>query len=873
MKSFLSICVILVLSLAAINLLAADGQLPPRPRPPMLSPEEALKTFELPPGYRLEVVLSEPVIKEPVITVFDGNGRMFVAEMRGYMQEIDGQNQLDPVSRVSMHEDTNRDGQYDKHTVFIDKLVLPRMLLPLDGSLLVVETDSGDINQYWDTDGDGVADKKKLFYRGEERRANLEHQPSGLIWSMDNWMYTTYNAWRIRWTPNGIVREPTASNGGQWGLAQDNYGKPWFVNAGGERGPLNFQVPIVYGAFNSPGQFAPNYTEVYPLVPIPDVQGGKIRFRPVELTLNHFTATCGAEIVRADQLPDDMQGDLLFAEPVGRLIRRSKVDVRDGLTYLRNTNPDSEFIRSSDPNFRPVNIANAPDGSVYITDMYRGIIQEGNWVRPGSYLRTIVEQYQFDKNIGHGRIWRLTYDGNRSNASPRMLDQSPSQLVQYLDHPNGWWRDTAQKLIILRQDKTVVPELKRTANSSRNELARIQAIWTLEGLGALDAEFLRERLKDNHPQVRAAAIRASETLFKQGDDSLALDLKLASLDSDSVVVIQALLTMAYLKFEQANAIIENTVAGSRSSGVAEIARQILKGGDDGPPPVRFSAAERKRLARGAAIYKELCFACHGDDGKGTLIEGTNKTMAPSLAASKTVNGHPDGLINVLLYGLSGPIDGKSYDALMVPMGANEDEWIAAITSYVRNSFGNHGGFVGTKEVARARQKTTGRLEPWTIDELRATLPQPLANKKEWKLSASHNADKVGAAIDGNAKSRFDTGATQVPGMWFQIELPEAAEVAQITLDANGSDGDYPRRYEVLVSDDGTNWSPAIAKGRGDGPVTEITFDPVRTRFIRINQTGKVDGLFWSIHELGLFEPGRAIDYAKQKVKPVAESFE
>ncbi|HAV62790.1 MAG TPA: hypothetical protein DCY13_10530, partial [Verrucomicrobiales bacterium] len=790
-----------------------------------------------------------------------------------YMQDIDGQNQKNPVSRVSRHEDTNGDGTYDRHTVFIDGLVLPRMILPLDDSLIVAETDTGDFNRYWDTDGDGVADRKELFYRGEERRANLEHQPSGLIWAMDNWMYTTYNAWRIRWTPDGIVREPTAPNGGQWGLAQDNYGKPWYVNAGGERGPLNFQVPIVYGAFNAPDQFAPGYREVFPLVPIPDVQGGHNRYRPDALTLNHFTATCGEEIVRGDQLPAEMQGDLLFAEPVGRLIRRSNVEVRDGLTYLSNAHPGSEFIRSRDPNFRPVNMANAPDGTIYIADMYRGIIQEGAWVRPGSYLRTIVQQYSLDQNFGRGRIWRLAHDSTRRVDPPQMLDEAPARLVRHLEHPNGWWRDTAQKLLILRQDQSVVPALRKLAATSQSELARIHALWTLEGLNAVDAGFLRERLRDPHPQVRAAVIRVSESLFKQGEDGLQLDLKLAALDNRPEVVIQALLTMKHLKFDQAQAVIENTAASSGSAGVKEIARQLLKGPDEGPTTVQFSATERKQLQRGAAIYKELCFACHADDGKGMSIEGTREKIAPSLAGSRTVIGHPDGLINVILHGLTGPIDGKTYEALMVPMGANEDEWVAAVASHLRNSFGNRGSLISGRDVAKVRQETTGRSVPWTIEELRASLPQPVANKKQWKLSASHNANKAGAAVDGNPSSRFDTGATQVPGMWFQIELPEPVTLSEIMLNTRGSDGDYPRGYEVRVSADGRQWSGPVAQGMGDNPVTNISFEPVAARFIRIIQTGRVEGLFWSIHELELYQPGRKVDYAGQPMPASGPAYE
>ena len=184
---------------------------------------------------------------------------MFVAELRTYMLDADGTGEKEPISRISMHESTKGDGVYDRHTVFVDKLVDCRAsITPLDGNaILTMETDTDDIYKYTDTNNDGVADKKELFFKGAGRdRQNLEHQPSGFIWGMDNWIYSTYNAFRLRWTPKGeVLKEPTAPNGGQWGLTQDDYGKVWFVDAGGERGPINFQTPIQYGAFNVDDQF------------------------------------------------------------------------------------------------------------------------------------------------------------------------------------------------------------------------------------------------------------------------------------------------------------------------------------------------------------------------------------------------------------------------------------------------------------------------------------------------------------------------------------------------------------------------------------------------------------------------------------------
>ena len=349
------------------------------PKPPVLArtPQEQAKAFILPPGYRMELVVAEPDVISPAVVRFDGNGRMYVAEFITYMRDADGNNQHQPESRITRFESTKGDGVYDKRTVFVDKLVLPRTIVPLDGnSILTNETASDDVVKYTDTNNDGVADKREHFYSGIGigRDGNLEHEQAGFNWGLDNWIYTTYNAFRIRWTPNGILKEPTGPNGGQWGVTMDDDGKMWFMDAGGERGPMNFQVPIHYGAFTLPEQYETGFEVVWPESGLSDTQGGMIRVRMPVGRLNHFTAASGADVVRAHRVPADLRGDLLVTEPVGRLIRRARIVKNEGVTQLRNVYPGSEFILSTDPLFRPINITTAPDGSLYIADMYHGII-------------------------------------------------------------------------------------------------------------------------------------------------------------------------------------------------------------------------------------------------------------------------------------------------------------------------------------------------------------------------------------------------------------------------------------------------------------------------------------------------------------------
>jgi putative heme-binding domain-containing protein len=837
------------------------------PKPPVqpLRPQEQAKRFLLPRGYRMEPVLADPVIAEPVVAVFDGNGRLYVAEMRTYMQNVDGRGQRLPRSRISRHESTKQDGVYDRHTVFIDKLVLPRFILPLDKSVLVMETDSNDIYEYWDTDGDGVADKKKLWYSGAGRRGNLEHQQSGMVWGLDNWIYTTMNAFRLRWTPRGVLKEPTAPNGGQWGLTQDNDGKMWFVDGGGERGPVNFQQPIVYGAFEVPGQFEEGFDAVWPAPGgLADMQGGMMRVRMPDGVLNHFTATCGPDVFRGDRLPADLHGDLLFAEPVGRLVRRAKVVVHDGWTQLRNAYPRSEFIRSTDQLFRPVNMVTAPDGTLFIVDMYRGIIQEATWVEPGSYLRKKVQQYGLDKLTSRGRIWRLRHDAFKPNRTwPRMHEETPAQLVRHLEHPNGWWRDTAQRLLVLRQDKSVAPALVQMARTSWNPLARVHALWTLEGLGVLEATLVRQTMKDANARLRVQAIRLAESLFKAGDKSLTDEIQARTKDADPNVVIQALMTIQLLKLPRAAQVLAATVAASNSRGVREVASQLLRPPDamSGFSFLRFTPDQRRIMERGAAIYKELCFTCHGLDGKGTPLAGAapGSTQAPPLAGSSRVVGHRDGVINILLHGLIGPVEGKTYPSLMAPMGSNNDEWIAAVASYVRNSFGNSASFITPAEVARVRAAATGRNYPWTAEALQRVLPGFLRYHPNWKLTASHNSDQAHFAVNGSSYIQWDARAPQQSGQWFQIELPKTVTLKEMQLESwegfpPGRGGGFPRSYKVQVSTDGRSFGAPLAQGKATSSKTRIALKSTPARCIRITLTASAkDAPPWSIQKFRLFE--------------------
>ncbi len=590
----------------------ADADFSKQPPVLPLPPAEQQKHFVLQPGYRIAPVLSDPDIKEPGAIAFDGNGRMFVLELRGYMQDADATGELDPVGRISRHEDADNDGIYEKHTVFVDKLVFPRFVMPFGAnSVLTMESNADEVWQFTDTNNDGVADKKELFTSNFGRSGNVEHQQAFLYWGMDNWLYSTVNAFRVRWTPNGVVREPTGPNGAQWGATQDNDGKMWFQ--GGASGlPSYFQFPIHYGAFTVADQFEKDFNIPWGApVRVADMQPGMRAVRMPDGSLNQVTGAAGNDIYRGDRLPADLVGDYIYGEPVGRVVRRVRPVVTDGLTQLRNAYLWNEFVKSTDPLFRPVDMTTAPDGTLYIADMYRGIIQQATWSGPGTYLRARINQYALDKVFSHGRIWRLTYEGmERDRTQPRMLNETPAQLIAHFNHPNGWWRDTAQQLLVLKQDKSVVPALQQMVTSQANVLARFHALWTLEGLGALDAATVRAQMKDANPRMRIQAIRASESLYKAGDRSFDADYRAAATDKDTNVAIQAMLTLNYLKAPNVADTVRAAQAANPARGVQEIGNQILKpaatafgrGGRGGPPPftparARGHGARRRHLQR------------------------------------------------------------------------------------------------------------------------------------------------------------------------------------------------------------------------------------------------------------------------------------
>ncbi len=821
--------------------------------------KEEKEKFLLPSGYTLDAVLTEPNIQQPGAITFDGNGRMYVLELRSYMLTLDSEGTLNPVSGISRWEDLDGDGIYETGGMFVDSLVFPRFVLPVGpNSVLTMESNADNVYKYTDTNNDGRADKKEFFTDNFGRAGNVEHQQAFLYWGMDNWLYSTVNPFRVRETAQGVIRESTGSNHAQWGITHDDDGKLWFQ--GGSNGvPSYFQFPIHYGDYIVEKNFAEGFEVPWGApVLVADMQGGMGAVRMPEGTLNRVTGASGNDLFRGHRLPKELAGQYFYGEPVARIVRQINAEVKGGLTTLHNVyqNQKSEFIRSTDPLFRPVDMATAPDGTMYIVDMYHGIIQEGEWTPVGSYIRTKIEQYQLDKVVSLGRIWRLSYKGmERDKTKPDMYEQPSAELLAHLKHPNGWWRDMAQQILVQRNDKSVAPELVNMVRSSDNILTRFHALWVLEGIGALESSLVKELMKDTNPRMRTMALWVSESLYKNGDQSFAKNYLELMNDTDTNVKMRAMMTGRLLKINGTNAVVKKVMATDTTAGVQLVGKQVLEprvvNSFFGRTNPNLSEDEKVLVEEGSKIFSSLCSTCHGPLGNGTSA-GKGKLLAPSLVGSSRVQSHPDYVIKTLLRGLTGEIQKESYAGiLMTPMSSNSDEWIASVASFIRINFENESSPVTPADVARVRKETANQKTPYTFDALWSSIPKVLVPTSSWKMSASNTAEtRKGSTASAQGAFTFEgwtTGITQQAGMWYQVELPVATTLTELQFKSppisrgwqKGSPPPihtYPKEYNVDVSLDGKQWTNVITKGEGTGASMTIRFDPVNAKFLRITLT-------------------------------------
>ena len=514
---------------------------------PLLSAEDAAKTFHLPSGFRAEVVAAEPLVQQPVAMQFDPDGRIWVVEMRGYMPTVDGKGEDQPNGRISILEDTDGDGAMDKRTIFLDGLVLPRSVGLVNGGVLVGVPPR--LLYCRDINGDDRADEVTTLFEDYGDRGNPEHQANGPLHNIDNWIYNSNYARRLRRVDGKWVSSPMPTLG-QWGLSQDNFGRLYHdTNSDYLRGSL---IPPHYASRN------PNWTAASADSQIDEDQNcwpghdtavnrgyreGFLR----DGRLAKFTAACAPLIYRGDLFPKEFDGNAFVCEASANLIRRSILKENpDGSIDGVNAYKQREFIASTYERFRPVNLYNGPDGALYVVDIHHGLIQHRQYLT--DYAKKLYLDRDLENFLLTGRIYRIVPEGSHPVGRPKLSKATTAQLVQQLAHPNGWWRDTAQRLLVERRDPASVTLLRAMVKSNDFPLARLHAIWTLEGMSQLDAATAMAALNDGHPRVRAAAIRASESLLASTSPPAELVSKVLKLAADSSidVKIQFVLSIAPL---------------------------------------------------------------------------------------------------------------------------------------------------------------------------------------------------------------------------------------------------------------------------------------------------------------------------------------
>lgn len=517
---------------------------------PVLSPEAAMNTFIMPPGYRLELVASEPMIEEPILIDWDPDGRLWVLEQRGYMRDLQATDESAPLGRVSVLEDTNGDGAMDRKTVFMDGLVQPRALRVLDRGVLV-----GEPPNLWlarDTNGDLVADTKELVVDTYgTAMANVEHNANGLTWALDNWIHTSEHNGYLRLRNRTFEYRPTLARG-QWGVSQDDAGR--LYRNTNEQALFVDLVPARYFMRNpallrTRGSYEslqnPDINVVWPARPTRGVNRGYQDgiLRP-DGSLVRFTAVCAPTVYRGDRLPAELHGNVFLAEPAGNLV--SRLIVEDDGTGLRSKKAyeRGEFLASTDERFRPVYLSNAPDGTLYVVDAYHGIIQHKGYIT--EYLRDQILARRLDRPSGHGRIYRVVHETTKRDTAPALSKQSAAQLVRVLAHPNGWRRDTAQRLLVERGDRSVVPALRQQAERAPDWRTRLHALWTLDGLDAIEPATVRRALEDASRDVRVSALQLAERWLGRDGDPLQAAVLAKMEDGDWAVRRQLAATIGAL---------------------------------------------------------------------------------------------------------------------------------------------------------------------------------------------------------------------------------------------------------------------------------------------------------------------------------------
>lgn len=547
-------------------------QLPPEwgvPASPALDANSERATFAIAEGYDIELVAAEPLVEAPVAFRFGPDGRLWVVEMRGYMRDANGAGEDQPLGRIKVLDDTDGDGRMDRATVFLDGLVMPRGIAHWQDGLLVIEPPHLLFAR--DTNGDGTADQTQVVASGFAGNGNPEHAGNGLLWTLDNTF--TCSQHPVRFVPDAnVLREERVPAHGQWGISEDNEGRLYY--SPNSDPVLVDLIPKHYAARNSsqknfdgvPARAATDM-RVFPSHLTPGVNRGYQKGVLKDGRLANFTGACSPHVHEGVAMGADMQGCALICEPVGNLVHRYRLSEKDGRVVATPADGDRSFLTSTDERFRPVFAAAGPDGAIYLADMYRGVVQHRMFMT--SFLRKQVEERGLEQPLEAGRIWRIVPKGMKPVARRDFTKATPSELVSLLTNQEKSIRSMARQCIIElpvdRRDQALVASIVELTSPMQSLEVRLESIWTLAGLGALNEALLARFAQDNDVTVRVHAIRAAERLA----DSATLTRMLGKAidDESSDVRVQAVLSSGALDAPLRVAILESALRrdiGSRA---------------------------------------------------------------------------------------------------------------------------------------------------------------------------------------------------------------------------------------------------------------------------------------------------------------------
>lgn len=503
-----------------------------------MSPQESMAAIKLSEDFQVDLFATEPHVVDPVDMAWDENGKIYVAEMLDYPDDPPPGK---PVrSRIRVLEDKNNDGVIDSSYIYAENLLQVSGLMPWKGGLIVGA--APDILFLKDADGDGKAEVRQVLYTGFPT-VNPEGRITNFKLGIDNWIYAANNGADAKVTQPGKKGEPLllrgadmrfnpitgaaerASGPAQYGLTMDDWGNRFIT-----QNTVHLRQAMVPAEYLGRSQYleigavaqdiSPDGKGQTPMFPLTKPQQWRVqrtalrqeRYKEtnpgrVEHLQGYFTAASGSVIYNGDAWPEKYYGSIFTGDVSANLVRRETLEP-NGVTFLaKPATEGKEFLASTDIWFRPCHFANAPDGNLYMLDMYREYIET-----PESIPEEIKKGLNFWSGDDKGRIYRIKskQPGKQRPLTVQLGKLSSAELVKLLEETNGWHRDTAHRLLFERQDKSVAPLLTAMATESKMPQARLHALWLLQGLGALQAADVAKALKDSQAPIREHAVKLSE---------------------------------------------------------------------------------------------------------------------------------------------------------------------------------------------------------------------------------------------------------------------------------------------------------------------------------------------------------------------------